>query len=86
MGTLGTGLIVVGSLISLFYGIVLLIKAFQTSILWGIGCLILPIIGLIFIVVHWDVAKRPFLKSLIAIPIIVVGIILAPELLAGGDE
>ena len=69
----------IATLISIIYGIILLIKAFQVSILWGLGYLFVPFVSLIFIVVHWEVAKDPFLKSLLAIPFMVVGVILLPE-------
>jgi uncharacterized membrane protein len=83
MAILGTLLMVVGGIIGLIYGIILLVKAFQTHILWGLGYLFVPFVGLIFVIVHWEVAKKPFLRMLIAIPFYIVGAILvamgAPE-------
>ena len=74
--------IVIGSLIALVYGILLLVKAFQVSILWGLAYLLIPFAALVFIIVHWEVAKKPFLMSLLSIPFIVIGLILAPDMAA----
>jgi Na+-translocating ferredoxin:NAD+ oxidoreductase RnfE subunit len=69
---------IVGAIISLVYGIQLLILAFRTSVWWGLGYLFIPFVGLIFIIVHWSEAKGPFLKGLIALPCFLLGAILAP--------
>jgi Na+/proline symporter len=71
-------LILAGFAIALVFGIQLLILAFRTSILWGLGYLFVPFVGLIFIALHWDEAKSPFLRSLLAIPCIIAGALLAP--------
>jgi hypothetical protein len=71
-------MLLIGFLISLFYGIRILILAFQASILWGLGCLLIPFVDLIFVVVYWEIAKIPFLKMLLAIPLVVIGCYLAP--------
>jgi hypothetical protein len=80
METLALILIVIGGIISVVYGIILLIKAFQTSIWWGLGYIFIPLVALIFVVVHWDVAKKPFLMGLLCIPFFLVGFMLSPEM------
>ncbi|MBK1722468.1 hypothetical protein [Thiocystis violacea] len=42
----------------------LLVVAFQTDILWGLACLFLPFATLIFGILHWDRAAKPFLAHL----------------------
>ena len=79
MEMLGAVLIIIGGIIALVYTIILIIKAFQTSIWWGLAYLLIPFAALVFIIVHWQVAKKPFLMSLISIPFIVAGMILAPD-------
>jgi len=79
METLGLILLVIAAIISLVYGIALIIKAFQVSVLWGLGYLFVPFVALIFIVVHWQTAKEPFLKSLIAIPFMILGLLFLPN-------
>lgn len=45
-------------------GIWALIKAFEKSVWWGLGCLFLSPLSLVFLIVHWQVAKRPFCVQL----------------------
>lgn len=78
MEALGGILIIIGSLIALVYGIILLVKAFQVSIWWGLAYLLIPFAALVFIIVHWEIAKKPFLMSLLSFPFIIIGLILAP--------
>lgn len=78
MELLSIALILIGALISIVFGIQLLITAFQTSILWGLGYMFVPFVSLIFIIVHWADAKKPFLRGLIAIPFLLLGAMLAP--------
>lgn len=60
-------------------GIMILIAAFQVSILWGLAVLFLPgIVHLIFIIVHWKEAKSGVLMQLCAIPVIILAVILHP--------
>jgi F0F1-type ATP synthase assembly protein I len=66
-------------IINLVYGIAMIIKAFQVSVWWGLGYLFVPFGSLIFIIAHWQVAKDPFLKSLLAIPFMIAAVLLLPE-------
>ena len=50
-----------------------LIASFKTSILWGLGCLLLAPVSLLFLVLHWDVAKNPFFLQLIGLATIFAG-------------
>ena len=54
----------IGALMSIVGGIWFLVAAFQTSIGWGIGCLLCGFVGIAFLFMHWDAAKKPFLVSL----------------------
>ena len=67
---LGLTLIIIG-------GIGFLIASFRTSILWGIGCLLFYPISIVFLILHWDVAKNPFFLQLIGIGIVFLGVMLA---------
>jgi hypothetical protein len=55
---------VAGYIVGLIDGICLLIVAFQESIGWGLACLFLPSVSIVFAIMHWDDAKMPFLVSL----------------------
>lgn len=79
MEILGAILMIIGAIISIVYGIILLVRAFQAGILWGLGYLFIPFVSLIFVIVHWEDAKSPFLKGLLAIPLFIGGALLMPE-------
>jgi hypothetical protein len=86
MEILGYILYGIGIIISLIYGIQLLIMAFRHSVLWGLGYLCVPFVALIFIFMHWSETKGPFLKALIGLPFMIAGVLLVgPENFAGGS-
>lgn len=66
----------IGAIIGLVYGIMLLIQAFKVNIWWGLGYIFVPFVALVFIIMHWDVSKKPFLMSLISIPFFIAGVLL----------
>ena len=76
MEIIGVILMIIGIIISVVYGIILLIRAFEASILWGLGYIFIPFVSLIFVIVHWEDAKSPFLKGLLAIPFLILGVLL----------
>ena len=53
-----------GAIASLVGGLWLLISAFGVSVLWGLCVLLLPGAQLVFTIIRWDEARRPFLTSL----------------------
>jgi hypothetical protein len=63
----------VGGLIALVGGIWLLVVAFQESILWGLGCLFVPFVGIVFAIMHWPVARRPVLVWAVGFVLILAG-------------
>ena len=73
MATLGMVLSVVGSIAMLVFSVQILIKAFQTSVGWGIASLLLPFAILVFVAKHWEATKTPFLRSLMAMVVVVIG-------------
>ncbi|VAX17265.1 hypothetical protein MNBD_IGNAVI01-579 [hydrothermal vent metagenome] len=58
MEIIGQIFIVIGIIIALIGGTMIVIQAFKTSLLWGFGSLIIPIVELIFIVMYWDKTKK----------------------------
>ena len=48
-------------------GILLLIEAFKEGIIWGLACLLISPVALIFTILHWDVAKKPFFIQLFGV-------------------
>ena len=73
-------IIIIGALIAIVGGIFLLIETFRESILWGIGCIIISPISFIFIILHWDVSKKPVLIQLAGFGIMLVGAFLGGNL------
>jgi len=53
---------IVGLIIAAYAGVIFLIVAFKESVLWGVLCL-LPVFPLVFLLAHWDEAKKPFFVS-----------------------
>jgi hypothetical protein len=77
MEIIGLILLVIGGVISFVAGIWFLVVAFRESVLWGLGCLLIPFVSLIFLIIHWSEAKRPFLWSLLAIVPMVIGALMS---------
>ena len=65
MGLLGLILVVVGVVMALVYHVILLIEGFREHIAWGLGMLFFPVVTWVFLFVCWDVAARPFFRSLL---------------------
>lgn len=74
---LGSVIAMVAGVACLIYGIKLLILAFQESVLWGLGSLFVPFVSLIFIIMHWERCKSPFLRYLAAAFVSGFGVVIA---------
>ena len=72
-------LIGIGVIMALVYGIILIVKAFQASVWWGLGYLFVPFVWIIFVATHWDVSRKPFLMNLLALVPLIAGFVLLPE-------
>ena len=70
---MGALLTYLGLAVFVIGGIGTLIVAFKTSILWGLGCLLVAPVSLIFLILHWDVARNPLFLQLAGIAIMLVG-------------
>lgn len=75
--------VVIGFIILWFYGIQLIIIAFRESIAWGLMYLFVPFANLYYVISRWDKCKSPFLKSLLALPFIILGFYLLNTSIAG---
>jgi len=78
-----TALFFIGCVITIVAGIWFLVVAFKTSILWGLGCLIVPFVSLIFLFMHWEAAKRPFLWNVLGLAMIIVPVLMHQEWMGG---
>ena len=69
----GVPLLVVGMVVALISSVSFLVGAFRVSLWWGLGCLFLAPVTLVFLLVHWKVALRPFVLSLAGLGAALVG-------------
>jgi hypothetical protein len=73
-----------GLVVALVGGIWLVVLAFKKSVLWGLGSLFVPFVSLIFAIMNWDVAKRPFLIQIAGVVLLVIGAMMShPTAIAG---
>jgi hypothetical protein len=80
MATLGTVLLVLGLAVCTVGGIQILIIAYSKHILWCIGCFLFPVITMLFSILHWSEAKKPFLLYLGGMILTVLGSYLSGNL------
>lgn len=78
MGILGGIIFFIGLAIAIFGGIWFLIEAFKVSVWWGLGCLFISIISLIFLCMHFQEAKKPFFINLAGAVLMILGMIIMP--------
>ncbi len=58
--------------IAMFSYLWLIIEGFKKHVLWGLGIFFIPLVSIVFAIMHWQVAKKPFLINLLASVLIVV--------------
>ncbi len=73
MSVVGVVLFIVGAVVMTGAGLWLLVKAFQTSVLWGLGYIFVPFVSLIFVILHWQDTKKPFFYLLGGLVLFLVG-------------
>jgi len=76
MQVLGMLLMGVGVIISLVFSVIILIKAFQKSLLWGLGSLLVPFVVLVFVFMNWAETQKPFLYCVGGWVLTIVGAVL----------
>ena len=75
---------IIGLIIALISFIMFEIVAFRKSALWGLGCLLIPGVALVFLIMHWQDAKKPFLIGLLASVLFVLAAVFGA--LGGGES
>jgi hypothetical protein len=61
---LATGLLLAGALFIVIGQIRILVLAFRKGVGWGVSCLLVPPVALIFVLLHWDIAGSMLLLEL----------------------
>jgi hypothetical protein len=75
---------IVGIIVLIVGSIMFLIAAFKEHILWGLGSLFVPFVSLVFLIMHWSVAKKPFLIQIIGAVLMIIGAVLGGLGASGG--
>ncbi len=75
LATLGVIAVWVGIVLLLVGGLFFIVAAFRESLLWGLGVMFLPIVPLIFLIVHWHRAKGPFFLQLYGIGFVLLAVL-----------
>lgn len=75
----GIGLFVLGELL-------FLVGAFSESVGWGLACLFLPIVPLVFIFCHWDRARAGVIVSLLGLAVLLGGGVVLAEMSPSPEE
>lgn len=73
MSIIGFVLMAVGGIAALITGLLIIVEAFKESPLWGIGSLLVPVVGLIFVITHWAETGKLFLYNVGGSVLLVVG-------------
>jgi len=73
MAIAGLALTVLGSIAMLVFTVQILITAFKTSVGWGLASFFIPFVILVFVAKNWAATKTPFIRSMIALVVVVVG-------------
>jgi uncharacterized membrane protein len=77
-------LIVAGLVLIVIGNLWFAVLAFQEGLLWGLGTLCLPFVGLVFAFNRWDITKRPLLISVVGGVLAFIGVIFSAPLQPAG--
>ena len=68
-----SAMLLTGYIIVVLGGLWMLVVIFQTSVVWGLLSILVPFVSLLFVIMHWDDTKRPFLVQLVGLVLIYFG-------------
>ena len=68
----GVGIFIIG-------GVGFLIAAFKESLWWGLLCILVSPISLLFLLLHWSEAKNPFFLQLVGLAIVMFAAYMGAE-------
>jgi uncharacterized membrane protein len=71
----------IGFFIIIIGAIGFLIAAFKESIFWGLGCLLLSPVSIVFLLMHWPEAKNPFFLQLVGLALVVFAASMGSEVI-----
>ena len=76
MNMIGIIILIIGVIITIVGGARFVIAAFEESVWWGLGVLLLPIVSPIFLILHFGDSWRPALNFVIGFVLVLVGTLL----------
>ena len=74
---MGTVLMMLGLLAAFIGGIWLIVVAFQESVVWGLLTLFVGPAGIVFAIMHWERAGKPFLLQIGGLLVMFAGVALS---------
>ena len=63
----------IGILIVVVGIIFFIVEVFRTSVAWGIACVFIYPLGIVFTIMHWKVARDPVLVKLAGLVVMMIG-------------
>lgn len=63
----------IGIVLCVVGGLWIVVNAFKQSIWWGLGSLIIPLVGLVFAIMHFAENKIPLLLYVVGIVLLIAG-------------
>ena len=54
-------------------GLWVVVLAWQRGILWGLGCLLMPVVWFLYVGLHWRETRKPFLFMIVGVALVVLG-------------
>src|SRR5262249_41245524 len=60
-------LALIGALLAVIGNLWIVVLAFRTGLLWGLGCLLVPIVGLVYCVLNFRETWKPFVIAVIGL-------------------
>jgi len=79
MEILSSGLFFIGVIVMVVGGIWMLIEQFNTSLIWGLGCLFVPLVSLLWLIMHFDRGMYPLITWIAGMALLIGGMFLGGE-------
>ncbi|HEX9501693.1 MAG TPA: hypothetical protein VGA10_08575 [Thermoanaerobaculia bacterium] len=76
---MGPALFVIGLVISLVGSVMVISRAFRESVLWGLGCIFVPFVYIIFVITHWEDSRKGFMTALAGTALFFLGALVTPS-------